>query len=182
MSKLFPGRRQRLLPALAAGFAVLTLTAPALAIDTGGDGGAPAAAAPVTAPAMRPAMKVAPVASAHAPTLAAARKLIARADWAAAIKMLRAVTAAEPHSADAFNLLGYSLRRDGQMDAAETAYDRALSIDPHHLGANEYLGELYALTGHLDKARAQLQTIKSLCGNITCEAYRDLAKAIGAKA
>lgn len=182
MSKLFEGRHRRLLPALATGLAVLALTMPALAIDTGGDGGAPAATAPIAKPAMKPAMKAGPVASAHAPTLAAARRLIARDDWAAAIKMLRAISAAEPHNADAFNLLGYSLRRDGQMDAAETAYDRALAIDPHHLGANEYLGELYALTGHLDKAKAQLQTVRTLCGNTTCEAYKDLAKAIGAKA
>ena len=43
MSMLFPGRRRRLLPVLAAGIAVLALTLPALAIDTGGDDGAPAA-------------------------------------------------------------------------------------------------------------------------------------------
>ena len=107
---------------------------------------------------------------------------LASAEIGGILEGLMTVTAAEPHSADAFNLLGYSLRRDGQMEAAETAYGKALAIDPHHLGANEYLGELYALTGHLDKARAQLKTIAALCGNTTCEAYKDLAKAIGAKA
>jgi hypothetical protein len=178
MSKLFQGRHRRLLPALAAGIAVLALTLPALAVDTGGDDGAPAA----VAPAPKTMMKAAPIARPRAPTLAAARKLIAHDDWAAAIKMLHAITAAEPRSADAFNLLGYSLRRDGQMVAAEAAYHRALTIDPHHLGANEYLGELYVLTGRMDKAKTQLATIKQLCGNASCEEYRDLAKVIGSKA
>ena len=68
------------------------------------------------------------------------------------------------------------------MAEAEAWYLKALKLNPKHLGANEYLGELYVMTGQMDKAKARLATIAKICGNTTCEEYGDLAKAIAAKA
>jgi Flp pilus assembly protein TadD len=111
-----------------------------------------------------------------------ARALIARSDWAGSIKMLRQIVVQQPRNADALNLLGYSLRHKGDMKEAESWYLKALKLKPNHLGANEYLGELYVMTGQKQKAEARLKTLARICGNTTCEEYRDLAKAIAAKA
>jgi hypothetical protein len=67
------------------------------------------------------------------------------------------------------------------MVEAESWYLKALKLKPGHLGANEYLGELYVLTGHMDKAKARLAAIAKICGNTNCEEYKDLDKAISAK-
>ena len=52
----------------------------------------------------------------------------------------------------------------------------ALKINPAHLGALEYQGEMYVETGKLDNAKANLAVLKKLCGD--CEQADDLAKAI----
>ena len=52
-------------------------------------------------------------------------------------------------------------------------------FDPRHLGANEYLGELYAETGKLDLAKERLAVLEAACGK-SCEEREDLAKAIAA--
>jgi tetratricopeptide (TPR) repeat protein len=159
-----------------------TLTLPALAVDTGGGGGTPAAPAMAPAAPMAAPHHASPAAKAKLLDLNDARKLIAKSDWAGAIKMLRVIVRQQPKNADALNLLGYSLRQSGDMKEAEAWYLKALKLKPNHLGANEYLGELYAMTGQMAKAKARLATIGKICGNTTCEEYRDLAKAIAAKA
>ena len=59
------------------------------------------------------------------------------------------------------------------------AYAKALKLDPKHTGALEYQGVLFIKLNQIDKAKANLALIKSICGNTTCESYVDLAKAIG---
>jgi Flp pilus assembly protein TadD len=139
---------------------------PALAFDTGGDdtaGGNSTAAAPTPA----------------APTLKDARADIAAKNWTKAIADLRLIVAANPQSADAYTLLGYSFRNAGNYDRAGQAYARALKIDPRHTGALEYQGVMFVKLGQLDKARANLAKLKAIGGTGT-EEYADLAKAIGA--
>jgi tetratricopeptide (TPR) repeat protein len=77
------------------------------------------------------------------PNYTKARTLIDAGSYADAIPLLQKVVVAKPKSADAFNYLGYSHRKIGQFDAAIKNYQRALELQPKHLGANEYLGELY---------------------------------------
>lgn len=115
---------------------------------------------------------------ASGPSLADARQLIKRENWKAAISTLKTIVAADSHNADALNLLGYSLRKSGDMANALGFYEKALKVNPRHKGAHEYLGELYVETGHMDKAKAELATLEQLCGNTSCEEYEDLAKAI----
>lgn len=110
----------------------------------------------------------------------AAEKAIAKKDYKLAINLLKPVVSANLKNAGAWNLLGFSLRKTGQMDKALTAYKKALEIDPKHLGANEYLGELYVETGRLALAREQLKKLDSLC-TFGCGEYDDLKKAIEAK-
>ena len=168
----------RLAAVLVAG---LGFALPALAVDTGGGNNpAPAAtAAPVAKPATKPAMMAA---KPHLVDLKDARALIAKNDWAGAIKLLDVIVVQQPKNADALNLLGFSLRNKGDMKLAESWYLKALKLQPTHLGANEYLGELYVMTGQLDKAKARLAVIAKVCGNTSCEEYQDLNKAIAGKA
>jgi Flp pilus assembly protein TadD len=174
MSKTFSARRLAVFAA--AGLAALSFSLPALAVDTGGGGNSSSSTTQTTAPAMAAKPKVTLV------DLDSARKLIAVKKWDAAIKLLRVIVVQQPKNADAENLLGFSLRQKGEMQEAEAWYLKALKLNPKHLGANEYLGELYVMTGEMTKAKARLATIATICGNTTCEEYADLSKAIAAKA
>jgi Flp pilus assembly protein TadD len=111
------------------------------------------------------------------PDFAAAKEAIAADDYPRAIELLEKVTAAEPQNADAFNLLGYATRENGQFETAITHYQKALSIDPKHLGAHEYIGEAYLKLGRLDKAKEHLDRLDDLC-LFGCKEYRTLKAAI----
>jgi tetratricopeptide (TPR) repeat protein len=65
------------------------------------------------------------------------------------------------------------------MDRAFEHYKRALTIEPRHRGAHEYIGEAYLMIGDKAKAREHLAALERLCGR-DCEEYRDLARAIAA--
>lgn len=106
-----------------------------------------------------------------------AKTAIARKDWAAALVVLEPYTAANPRSADGFNLLGYSLRNQNKYDESLVAYKQALNLDPKHKGAHEYIGIAYVQMGQLDKAKEHLASLDKICP-FSCEEYRDLKKAI----
>ena len=99
--------------------------------------------------------------------------------FAAALPVLAKLREDYPSEPDVFSLTGFSLRKSGRFDEALKLYGQALMLDPRHLGANEYLGELYAETGKLDLARERLAVLEAACGT-GCEQTQDLAKAIAA--
>ena len=70
-------------------------------------------------------------------------KLIEAADYGAAVRILEKANRKESGNADVLNMLGYAHRKLGRMETALGFYQEALAIEPRHLGANEYLGELY---------------------------------------
>ncbi len=115
------------------------------------------------------------------PSLNDARALIRAQKWKSAVTMLKQIVRADPRSAEANNLLGYSLRKSGDYKNAQGFYLKALKLNPRHKGANEYLGELYVEIGQLAKARTQLSTLEKLCGNTSCKEYQALAKFIDTK-
>ena len=120
----------------------------------------------------KPATQAAPAVM----TLDAAQKKVDASDYRGAIPILTAVVQTDPNNADALNLMGYSLRKTGQPDLALQYYNKALALNPKHLGANEYLGELYVEQGRMDKAKERLAVLQAACGN--CAQTRDLSKAI----
>ncbi len=77
---------------------------------------------------------------------------------------------------DALNYLGFAHRKLGNHEDALRFYEEALELDPEHLAANEYLGELFIQTGELDKAATQLEILTKLCG--ACAESEMLAEAI----
>jgi len=107
-----------------------------------------------------------------------AKDLIDDEKYAKAIPLLQQSIKEKGEYADALSLLGYSNRKLGDKAKAMTYYTKALNLEPQHLGANEYLGELYLELNDLPKAQARLAILKGACGD--CEEYEDLEEAIDA--
>lgn len=82
--------------------------------------------------------------------------------------------AGNPH---AWNWLGYAYRKSGDLAQALRHYEKALTLDPEHRGAREYLGEAYLMLGDLPRAEEQLAILDRLCW-LPCEEYTDLKQAI----
>jgi len=81
-----------------------------------------------------------------------------------------------PHP-DIYNYLGFSHRKLGKFDEAKAYYAQALKLAPDHLGATEYLGELYLELGQIKKAKRQLARLEKLC-DFGCAEREELASLI----
>jgi tetratricopeptide (TPR) repeat protein len=112
------------------------------------------------------------------PDLSSARAKIKAKDFKAAIAELTPLLETHQH-ADIYNLLGFSLRKSGDMTRAATFYAKALDFDANHKGALEYQGEMFVELGQIDKAKANLTRLVALCPQ-GCEEREDLEKAIAA--
>lgn len=73
-----------------------------------------------------------------------------------ALGQLRQVVTLDSTYAEAWNLIGYTARMTGKMDAAFAAYDRCLALKPDMEIAHEYRGEGYLQLGKPDKAHEEL--------------------------
>lgn len=107
----------------------------------------------------------------------AGKKAIAAKNWDAAIQALTAAERRDGRNADIQNLLGYSYRNSGKLELAFKHYERALQLNPKHLGAHEYIGEAYLMAKNLAKAEEHLAALKRICSRL-CEERDDLEKAI----
>jgi tetratricopeptide (TPR) repeat protein len=76
--------------------------------------------------------------------------------------------------ADIYNYLGYTHRKLKDYDTAETYYLKALKLDSNHIGALEYIGELYLETNRIEGAKNSLQKLKSVAGESSDE-YLELS-------
>jgi tetratricopeptide (TPR) repeat protein len=116
------------------------------------------------------------VTSSDAPDLSAVRAKIEAKDFKGAIAELKPMLETHQH-ADVYNLMGFSLRKSGDLKQAYIYYGKALDFDPQHKSALEYLGELFVETGQIDKARENAAALRKLCPS-GCEELADLEKAI----
>jgi len=98
-------------------------------------------------------------------------------NWEVAITEFTAATTAEPGNADGYNMLAYSYRKNGDYDAAFAYYDKALSIEPRHTNAHEYVGEAYLAVDNLAMAEEHLAALDDICW-LGCEQYYELKEAI----
>ena len=126
-----------------------------------------------------PAYAVDNMSSTDAPDLTSVRAKIKAKDYTAALAELRDL-AEDTQQADVYNLLGFTLRKTGDVKTSLTYYTKALELQPDHKAAREYLGELYVETGNLAKAKEQLAILAKLCPS-GCEEREDVQKAISAK-
>jgi tetratricopeptide (TPR) repeat protein len=118
-----------------------------------------------------------PVSPSVDPNMEKAQQAIKDKNWDQAVVLLNKALSRDDKNAEIYNLLGYSERNRGNLEAAFKHYDRALAINPKHRGAHEYVGEAYLMTGNLAKAEEQLAVLDKLCV-LSCEEYRDLKTAI----
>jgi tetratricopeptide (TPR) repeat protein len=99
--------------------------------------------------------------------------------FATAIPLLESVVARDGNNADAYNWLGYAVRRNGDPARSIPIYQKALAIDAKHRGAHEYIGEAYLALDDIGKAKEHLARLDGLCF-LPCAEYRDLRKAVEA--
>jgi Flp pilus assembly protein TadD len=111
--------------------------------------------------------------------LARARAMVKAKDFKGALAELRQYEGRLEH-ADLYNLLGFAYRKTGDHARAEVNYAKALSLDPNHLGALEYQGELFIETNRIERARQNLARLATLCPR-GCEELDDLREALRAK-
>tara|TARA_B100000963_G_scaffold14321_1_gene11015 strand:- start:2610 stop:3044 length:435 start_codon:yes stop_codon:yes gene_type:complete len=99
-------------------------------------------------------------------------KLIKKEDYTKAVTVLEKILGKTKYQKDPdiLNEYAFALRKSGNLAKAEIFYNKALSIDPKHKGALEYLGELYVDTKRKDKANLLLSKLK----NCKCEEYSEL--------
>ena len=109
-----------------------------------------------------------------------AENLINNKDFKSAIKILNDLISEDPNGytkADLYNYLGFATRKQSNPDyeLAENYYLKALELNNNHVGALEYLGELYFETDRRDEALVLLDRIKMFAGDNSKE-YKDLNK------
>jgi cytochrome c-type biogenesis protein CcmH/NrfG len=169
---------------LVAVFLTITLTSPAQAADTGGSSQPTATPKPVAVPTptTSPTPSSAPVVTAKSLTaqLSSIREAVAAQNYAAALTALQAADREFANNADINNLLGFVNRKLKQYSQSATYYTKALKIEPNHLGALEYQGELFVIQKKTALAKKNLDKLKKLCG-VKCEEYLDLKKVIDKK-
>jgi tetratricopeptide (TPR) repeat protein len=159
--------------------ATLTPAAPAAAAPPAGAGAPPAdpapsaAASPSGAPPSAFSLLTDPAAGDR--SYVDAVRLINLHKYAEALDSLtKARNAFGPHP-DVITYMGYAWRKLGDYPRAEAYYREALSIDPTHVGATEYYGELMVERGDLAGARRMLARLENDC-TFGCVETEDLRR------
>ena len=106
-----------------------------------------------------------------------AKAMIEAKDYSNALPLLQQVVAKDPKNADAYTLMGYATRKMGNPNGSLQYYNQALSLDPKHIGAHEYIGEAYLMLDRVGEAEQQLARLDSICV-FGCTEYRELKAAI----
>jgi tetratricopeptide (TPR) repeat protein len=137
----------------------------AFAAGTVSAAGDPGAASPLRAP--------------KDPVLERVAAATSQKDWAGAQSILKDALERDPRNADYHNLYAYSMRKGANpdMNLVFKHYNQALSIDPKHREAHEYLGEAYLMVGNVAKAKEHLAQLDSICF-FSCSEFTDLKNAI----
>ncbi len=113
----------------------------------------------------------------YAAALSESAQLLETERYCEALPMLEELASALPANADVFNMLGYVHRKMDELDVSAKHYERALYLNPNHLGALEYQGELFLRRGNLDGALANLRKLEKAC-SVACEERDQLKTAI----
>lgn len=106
--------------------------------------------------------------------LSAVSELVDTGMYDMAIDKIETMLKDDPDNADLFNYLAYSQRKLGDFDSAAQNYERALMINPEHVGALEYQGELFLQTGKPEMAQENLARLEQVCG-MDCAEYKELS-------
>jgi tetratricopeptide (TPR) repeat protein len=85
------------------------------------------------------------------------------------IDKFQTATNLDPKYHEAWNMLGFCLRKTGDTTKALTAYWTCLQLKPDYAPAHEYLGEAYLEAGNLEKAQAELTWLKDKDATLAAE-------------
>jgi len=110
----------------------------------------------------------------------AARQLILDGQYEAGITAMHAL-GRDDHP-DVANYIGYANRKMGNYDQSKIWYEAALKADPNHVRTWSYYGMWHMEQGNRLKALDNLQKVQLICGNTSCEEYRQLKDVIDGKA
>ncbi len=111
-----------------------------------------------------------------------ANLLLQDEDWPRAVSLLRTIVADSPTSADANNLLGYALRKSGDHAAAEGFYLQGARAQSAPSRRPRISGRALCRDRPAGKeAQELLLGLEQICGNTTCDEYRQLAEFIATK-
>ena len=110
----------------------------------------------------------------------AARQLILDGNYKAGITAMHAL--GHDEHADVANYIGYANRKMGNYDQSKIWYEAALKADPNHVCTWSYYGMWQMEQGNRLKALEDLQKVQLICGNTTCEEYRQLKAVIDGNA
>jgi len=106
----------------------------------------------------------------------AARAMILDGDYRGGIAAMHAL-GRDGHP-DVANYIGYAYRKLGGYDDSKIWYEKALAADPKHVRTWSYYGMWQMEQGNRLKAEDFLQKVKLICGNTSCEEYRQLRNVI----
>jgi tetratricopeptide (TPR) repeat protein len=110
----------------------------------------------------------------------AARAMILDGNYQGGITAMHAL--GHDEHADVANYIGYAYRKLGAYDDSKTWYEKALAADPNHVRTWSYYGMWQMEQGNRLKALDDLQKVQLICGNTTCEEYRQLKDVIDGNA
>jgi predicted Zn-dependent protease len=111
------------------------------------------------------------------PSFAQAKAMIEAKNYTGAMPLLQQVVAKNSKDVDAYVLLGYATRKSGDANGSLQFYQYALSLDPKHIGAHEYIGEAYLMLDRPAEAEQHLARLDSLCV-FGCTEYKMLKTAV----
>lgn len=106
----------------------------------------------------------------------AARQLILDGNYEAGIAAMHAL--GHDEHPDVANYIGYANRKMGNYDQSKIWYEAALKADPNHVRTWSYYGMWQMEQGNRLKALEDLQKVQLICGDTTCEEYRQLKAVI----
>ena len=109
-----------------------------------------------------------------------AKNLIYKKKYETGLKILKDIEKERPFGyskSDLYNYMGFASRKQKDPDYinAEKYYLKALSLEDDHIGALEYLGELYYETNRVDKAKSLLEKLGEVAGKNSVE-YKELSE------
>jgi tetratricopeptide (TPR) repeat protein len=110
----------------------------------------------------------------------AARQEILAGDYSTGIAAMRAL--GHDENPDVANYIGYANRKMGNYDQSKVWYEKALAADATHVRTWSYYGMWHMEQGNRLKAEDYLAKVNVLCGNTSCEEYKQLKAVIDGKA
>jgi Tfp pilus assembly protein PilF len=106
-----------------------------------------------------------------------AQRLTAAGQHNEATDLLETALAVDPRNRNAYVVLGRVAQAQRMPGKAIRLYGHALKLEPNDLAALEGQGEAYVQRGAIERARANLARVRTLCGQ-TCPQAQQLAAAI----